>query len=145
MVTAAKKKKKGKASSDNWRDEDVELAYEALLDAVENVNVSEEPFLAIQPFLRLFVSSNLSKSLRPGLSNRDQKTLLLYSVIQMGKAHLRRFCGGLDAIVNLILNTQAHVPPHWEEYDEDDEEIPNDPESSKAARKNLANHKRPLS
>lgn len=130
---AAKKRDPSSQSSasQKWSDADIRLAHEALLEHLEEtLTVEDDPLLSIRPLMRLFVSSNESYSLRGGLSVREQKALLLHSVSKFGKAHLLRFFSALTQVVKNVLESQVYLPP-LSEYD-DEEEVPNDPDSNKA-------------
>jgi condensin-2 complex subunit G2 len=83
-------------------------ARKALLQAVEGTHNDEDEALhSPRRFLSLFVSSNCSTSLRPGLSLRVQKQILYETIADLHKATARRFFGALQSLVRAATQPKA--------------------------------------
>jgi len=134
------RRKAAKAVKDEAIDEeDVEVARSALFAAVEGDDDDlAAPLHSPAGLLRLFVSSNTSKSIIPGISSRDQKSLLMKAVKSMNKGQGRRFFAGLKTTVDKVINDKEYIPESAFEDDDDDNEDPDymevlpDPKSSEA-------------
>jgi condensin-2 complex subunit G2 len=61
-------------------------------------------------FIRLFQSSNHCGTLLPGLSTKQQRSLILATVQGFHKGHARRFFSGVKTIVEGIVSEEAFIP-----------------------------------
>ena len=90
---------------DSKKPSNEEVALEELFKAVEDVETTneDESSSTAKPLLRLFLSSNTSRSIIRSMNMRDQKALLLDAVRKMTKTQARRFFAGLKATLEIIL------------------------------------------
>lgn len=127
-------KPKTVGDDENSKQSDIATARSALFAAVEGDNDDAlTPLYSPRPFLNLFISSNTSRSILPGLSTRDQKQLLLNAVRSFSKNHARRFFSALNNIVNKVINEEDYIPEsayHEDNNEDNEEEENNDDEDS---------------
>jgi len=114
-MTRSKESKSTKAQGSSK--EDVELARDALFSAVEFEDDDSGVFPGTEhhsasprQFVRLFVSSNNTRSIKPGISIREQKRILLDAVGGFSKVHSRRFFGALDNIIQSVVEAGTYIP-----------------------------------
>jgi hypothetical protein len=145
MTTDTTKRKGPKTAGDDddSKSENTTIARSALFAAVEGDNDDVmTPLYSPRPFLNLFVSSNTSRSILPGLSTRDQKQLLLDAIRSFNKSHARRFFSALNNIVNKVITEEDYIPEsayhndndqdNDDDGDAEDDEILADSKSSEA-------------
>jgi hypothetical protein len=134
-------KSKTMGDDEDSKQSDIATARSSLFAAVEGDNDDvSTPLYSPRPFLNLFVSSNTTRSIIPGLTTRDQKQLLLDAVRSFSKSHARRFFSALNNIVNKVINEEDYIPESAYHEDnnednddeEDDSEIIADTQSSEA-------------
>jgi len=122
-------------ASKKYGKDDLELARSALFEAVEEEGSNNRTdrhdddgddvdgsLHSPSPFLRLFVSSNTSRSIKPSLTMREQKLLLWSAIEGFGKPQARRFFSSLSAVVNAVVADEAYVPASMYRQDGEEEE-----------------------
>jgi hypothetical protein len=106
IPTALSKTAAGSSRSLVPPEHDLRLGRTALLSAVED-HGSASP----RPLLHLFAAEHPNrKSVKSGLSLREQKQLLLQAVQHLGKAPARRFFAGVSDMLESVLENEDYIP-----------------------------------
>ena len=100
------------------------VVVKALVAAVEECHADGTgKAYSCQPLIRLFQPSKGADLILPGLSSKQQQSVVLESIQSISKSHAKRFFSGLKSILETIISEEAYVPESaFQDNDGEEEE-----------------------